>query len=56
MGAADVDYTTFSDQCRRLAEKQASEHDRHTLLNMARAWLLVAEMIRLSHEEKPGSQ
>jgi hypothetical protein len=44
---AGAEYITFSDECRRLAAKQADHDDHRALLRMAQAWLVVAELAHL---------
>jgi Tfp pilus assembly protein PilX len=48
--AGKIDYVSFSDECRRLAEKQGNSRDRKRLMRMAEAWLLVAELDQLHQQ------
>ncbi len=51
MAATRIDYAKFADECLRLAQKQAHPRDTQVLLQMGKAWLLVAELAQLHREE-----
>jgi hypothetical protein len=40
-------YITFSDECHRLARKQADPEDGRILMRMAEAWLIITELAHL---------
>ena len=48
------DYITFSDECRRIARKQTDQDDGRILMQMAEAWLVVAELAHLHRGDGEG--